>query len=384
MLEKNMERDLRRRICLAAVGCGSIACLFLPSISSADSEFSSNAGFSRRYSLSGAVETSYDRYWSQGGGGLATSDFRQMLLFDHRGYVGDPNIFSYDVSGTVAHDAGQNIVSSTLLGENVGVTLLHSLPDSWKKNEVFIPHPIWLRFSHDASSAFESTNYGLSFMHYAEKKQRYVVIEKATKPEGEGAGEAEDSDLYEEGPSRTSKIVEKERTIPVPRTFVDYDHYGLKEPGSPATTNDILSVRSTLTGKTYDYRFLFENQNQSGPLEIKKNVFQLEPIYRFYDEATRRRIDIRNFLRYEEDLQGQSTQLNSSLSWTKPIGKDSLGFASNVGYTSTTAAGQTLGNYIAAGSGTYTHQLSSRLTNSTQLAATFTKTDNVDNHSERL
>ena len=377
MLVKYTERDLIRSICLALTACARIASLtlLLPALSSAESE---NAAFSRRYSLSGAVELSYDRYWSQGG---ATDDFRQLLLLDHRGFVADPNLFTYEVSGTVAHDAGERTTNSTLVGESVGVTLLHSLPDSWKKNGDYIPHPIWLRFSHDADSSFESTNYGLSFMHAVEPKQRLLVIEKVTKAEGEGEGA--DSDLYEEAPSRTSKIVETERSFPV-RTFFDYDHYGLRNQDSPSTSNDILNLRSSLAGKTYDYRFLFENQNQSGPLEIRKNVVQLEPNYRFYDEQTRRRIDIRNFLRYEELNQGTSTQVNSSFTWSKPMGKDALALMSNLGYTGTSTAGQNLSNYIAAASGTYTHQLSSRLTNSSQLAASYTKNYNVDNHNERL
>ena len=382
MSKTNNARNLGRRICGAAFACAQLASLFLrpvPSFAESDS-----AAFSRRYSLSGAIEFSYDRIWSRGTGGGATDDFRQLLLLDHRGFLADPNLVSYDVSTTVSHDGGKGTPATTLLGESVELTLLHALPDRWKQNAAYIPHPVWLRFSHESSSYFETTNYGLSFMHYVEPKQRFIVVESTPKPDAEGEGGGENTDLYEDGPTKTAKIVEKDRAIPIPRTFFDYDHSEVKNQGSTATRNDVISLRSTLAGKQYDYRFLFEDQHESGAVDITKNVLQLEPIYRFYDEETRRRIDFRNLLRYEERNGAQSEEANSSASFLKPFGKDSLALTGSLEYSRLSAAGGSTSNYSAAAAGSYTHQFSSRLTNSSELSESFTRNLNVDNHFERL
>lgn len=380
MLEKETARYPVRRIYFAAAVCAGIASFvpLIPSLSFAESE---NVAFSRRYSLYGEAEAAYQRSWSQGG--AVTDDFSQRLLLGNRGFVADPNLVTYDLTGTVTHDAGQGTADATVTGESLGVTLLHSLPDSWKKNDVYIPHPIWLRFSHEDGSSFESTSYGLSFMHSATRKQRFLVIEKAPKSEGEP--DQKDSDLYDDGPSRTAKIVEKERLIPIPRTFFDYDHYGMQNQGGPPTTDDILSLRSTLKGDIYDYQFLFENQNRTGSVNLRKDVFQLEPNYRFYDAKTKRSINIHNFLRYEVLNQSKSTELDSNIGWSRPIGKDSLAFSGSVGYTNrSTSAGQSVATYLTAASGSYSHTLSSRLTNGTQLSANFSRTGAADSHYVRL
>jgi hypothetical protein len=380
MLKKYMLRDFRRCFCRTACAWVYIASLSLlhPTRYASASEFSDSAAFRRRYSLTGSLELSYDRSWSQGGGGgkYVSDDFRQLLLLDHHGFVADPNLVTYGVSGIVSHDAGKGIENTTLLGENLGITLFHALPDRWIRNEDYIPHPFWLRFSHNADASFEYTSYGISFMHFVKPKQRFLVTEKA-KPEGA------DSDLYEDGPSRTSRIVEKELAFPVPRTFFDYDHYEVKDQDS-RTRNDILSLRSTLSGKFYEYRFLFEKRNETGNLALNKTVYQLEPVYRFYDKGTRRRIDIRSFLRYEEVNQGQSTELASNLGWSRPLGKDSIALTANLGYTGTSAAGQTVASYAAVAGGAYTRHLSSSLANNTQLTASYTKSGNVENHFERV
>ena len=388
MLGKDRAKDLKRCYSPAVIACALFCLLPLlfPALTCAGSYYD-NFAFSRRYSLTGSLELTYDRRWSQGG--TATDDFRQTLQLDHRGFVVDPQLLTYSLSGLVSHDAGKGGENSTLTGENLGLTLFRALPKILQNSSDYIPHPIWLRFSHDAGTSFETTSYGISFMHAVSPKQRFLVIEEAIKPKGE------DADLYEEGPSLTSKIVEKERAFPVPRTFFDYDHYDQNFQGS-RTVNDILSLRSSLTGTFYDYNFLYEKQNQTGSQELKKSVVQLEPLYHFYDEQTRQRIEIRNLLRYEEFNQGQSIELNSGLNWTKPIGTDELSLRGDLGYTNSSTAGNTAANSSASVSGSYTQQLSPRLTNRTYVAASITKSDTVDklasftksttidNHSERL
>lgn len=373
--KQQMAQDLRRcigRVASAAACIVSIS-LSLPPHSFAESEFSDNASFGRRYTLIGSLELSYDRFWSQGGAGQgsATDNFRQLLLLDQRGYVGDPNLVTYTLSGSVSHESGSDSGSSTISGENLGVTLFHSLPDSWKKNADYIPHPVWLRASRESGPSFESTSYGFSFTHSVSPKREYLVIEKVAKPTGE------DADLYEDAPTLTSRIVEKERPFPIPRTFFDYDHYADTSEGS-RSQKDILSLRSTLNGHNYDYRFLFEHQNETSSLSYNKNVLQLEPDYRFYDEETRRLIDIRNILRYEGYNQAQNLALGSNVTWSRPIGKDMVSASGAVSYSGSSAPQLTAAYYNAAASGNYRKFLSPRLTNNTILAASITRSDRVD------
>ena len=364
-----MVRGLGRCICRVVPACACIASfsLCLPALSSAGSEFSDDAAFSRRYSLIGSLELSYFRFGAQGM--ATTDDFRQVLTLEHRGFVLDPNFVAYSLSGVATHDLGKGVANTTLTSEDLGITLFHSLPDSWKKNADFIPHPVWLRFSHDADPFSESTSYGLSFTHSVEQKKQYLVVEKAAKAVGE------DADLYEDAPSMTSKVVEKERAIPIPLTFFDYDHYNEKIEGN-RDQKDVLSLRSSLKGKYYDYSFLFEHQNETAAYALNQNVVQLTPNYAFYDPETRQRININNVLRHEEINQGQSTELTSSTSLIRPIGKDSLSLTGMLAYVNASAAGETAANYAAVAAGSYTQQLSSSLTNSPQLSVSVTKSSN--------
>lgn len=384
MSQNNNARNIGR-LCGAAFACAQIATLFLypPATSLAESE---NAAFARRYTLSGSVELSYDQASSTGAGASSTRDFRQLLLLDHRGFVANPNLISYELTGTVSHDQGEGTLTTTLLGESLEVTLLHSLPERWKLKEAYIPHPIWLRFSHDASSYFENTSYGISFMHYAEPKQHVMVVEKTPPPEPDAKDSASDenADLYEDAPTKVAKIVEREREFPIPRSFFDYDHTETKNLGGQATTSDVLSLRSSLSGEHYDYRFLYENQEQSGSYSISKNVLQLEPIYRFYNKESQQRVDFRNLLRFEERNGAQSKEANSSASFLKPFGKDSLSLTGSIGYAGVSSSGGDSTNLLAASAASYVHQFSSRLSNTSELSATFTRTLNENNHFERF
>jgi hypothetical protein len=367
----------RRCLQLAVFACALLGplSLLLPTLSSAESD-----NLDRRYSLDGSLELSYDRRWLQG---VPADDFRQLLLLDHRGFVSDPKLLTYQISGIVSHDAGKGLENSTLMGGNVGLTLFRSLPAAWQKDSDYIPHPLWLRFSRESGNLTDYTSYGLSFLHSIPRTQRFLVSEETPKPGEEAAkpGEeavkpGEDADLYEDGPSRTSKIVEKER-MPFPRTFFDYDHYDQKIQDS-RTVNDVLSLRSSLTGKSYDYRFLYENQKQTGSQLLQRSVAQLEPNYRFYDEETRRRIDINNLLRYEDYNQAQNIELGSNIIWSRPIGKNEISASGGGGYSGSSAARLTEAEYTAAASANYRQYLSPRLTNSTSLLASIKKRDTVD------
>lgn len=373
MVKKETAKQIGRSLYPAVISCALLvpSTLLFSAWSCVASEFSDTTLYSRRYSLSGYLELSYERQSSQGAGGAAGnfSDFRQLLQLEHRGFVQDPSLVSYQVSGTVSHDAGSGIENSTLAAEQVGLTLFRSLPGGLKNKSDFIPHPIWLRFSReDSSDSSEYMNYGFSLVHRVSPKQRYLVTEEAPK------ADEKDADLYEDGPSRITKIVEKDRSFPIPTTFLDFDHYDQKYAGSH-TANDILSLRSSLSGKTYEYRLLYENQNMSGSQEIRRNTIQLEPLYRFYDEGTRGQLTIANLLRYEEIDPASSVEANSTLTWTRPIGKDGLMVTSDLGYSSSSAPSLATAQYRGGASGLYTKNLSATLTNKTLLWARFTKND---------
>ena len=366
--------------------------LAIPTSSSAGSYSSS---LSRRYSLSGFLELSYQRRWFQGEERRPSDQFRQLLLLDHSGYLADPRLFTYTISGRVSHDAGEGVESSTLLGGDIGLTLFRSLPKGVQKYSDYIPHPLWLRFSRESGNLADYTSYGLSLSHSVAKKKRFLELGEAPKPEGEAPKpEGEDADLYEDAPVKAAKIVEK-AGIPFPTTYLDYDHYDQKSSGI-SDVRDILSLRSSLTGDYYDYRFLYENESQAGSRVLNRSVYQLQPNYRFYNEETKRRIEILNTIRREDSDLVQSTELGSSVNLYKPIGTDELSARGGIGYSDSSSALQTVASYNAAASGSYRKFFSPRLVNSTSLLAAFTKSENTDrtagftrnsaadNHTERL
>lgn len=375
------------------------------------SESSSSDDLGRYYSLTGSLELSYDRLWSHAG--TSTADFRQLLLLDHRGFMVDPELVTYEVAGRVAHDAGSGIDNSTLLGTDLAVTLFRSLPAGLREHSDYIPHPIWLRFTRETENGSDYTSYGLSFSHAMAKKHRYLEVEdpfkngdkeaKAGEEEGAAGKKAssaaegdsgdlktsatdaksagkrkddDDSDLYDDGPSKNYKVVEKDG-IPFPVTFFDYDHYDQKSSGS-RTVNDLVSLRSALTGKTYEYRLLFEKQNEGGSVQLQRTLLQLEPIYHFNNEETRRQIEVRNVAKYEDYNGDQNVNLGNTSTLSKPLGKDLLLLSSQTEYSGTSGARLSETRYDGQVSANYQKFLAQRMNNSTTVTASFKKDSSVD------
>jgi hypothetical protein len=109
--------------------------------------------YARRFTLYGYLELVYDRRWSEGGGdfaggaqGEAITAFTQTYNLGLRGFVVDPRLAAFDVSGvftdTSIHPRDIGGEGFRLIGENVNLILLQKLPprllSSWK----YIPHPI--------------------------------------------------------------------------------------------------------------------------------------------------------------------------------------------------------------------------------------------------
>jgi hypothetical protein len=291
----------------------------------------------------------------------------ETLNLGFRSFVIDPKLISYNVSALLSHQSGDGTGSSTLEGLGLNATLFRSLPKGLNGSSIYIPHPLWLRINRLVGTDTDYTAYGFSFMHSV-PREKLLVVTEVKEEERE-----KDADLYEEGPSRTVKTAEK-RTAPFPVTFFDYDHYDYKSGGAPSAT-DLYSLRSTLTGDVSNYQLLFQHENQTGIADFKRTRAELRPDYRFYDENTKRLLDIRNLLSYQTTDTARDAAVSSGLTWSRPIGKDSLSLTGQLSAAGSSGERETAKEYVASASGSYTKYISPRWTNGTSLSAGFTKSD---------
>jgi hypothetical protein len=300
--------------------------------------------FARRLTLYGYVEIAYDRRWSEGGGfqgvsqGEAITAFTQTYNLGLRGFIIDPRLVAFDVLGiftdTSINPSDIGGGGFRLTGENVNLILLQKLPprllSSWK----YIPHPITLRFLHystSGSNEYDQTQYGITLRHAMPEEIKYQ--------------------RQQEKPG--TRVV-------FPVTYFDYDRYDFKSADFNTKTN-VYSLRSFLTGETYDYSVSYEHIDQTGTTEYTQDTLIFQPNYRFYNEATRRLLDITNVFRYQKIDERKDLELRSLQRWYKPIGPDTLQITGNLGYLKISPS-DISASYIATVNANYTKVFSPRLT----------------------
>jgi len=336
-------------LCISSFILISIFHLSFPQDSSAQRE----AFIGRKsYVLYGSAELAYERRWLREGDD-ALSTFTQNYNLGLRGSLIDPRLINFDVSGILT-DSSRNTGEDdyTLKGVNLNLNLLERIPPKLRGAWRFIPNPISLRYSH-YSNDYESTNYGVSLAYSLEK------LRPVKKENGKNGA-----------------------PIPLPTLLFDYDRYDYGQ-GNYNIVTDTYSLRSSITGKHYDYRFLYENWEQKGATEYKRSALELQPNYRFYNKETKRSLNVTNLLRMTETNDIKNLDLRSNVSWLKPIGKDSLSFSGGAGYSSA-LNGEKTESYDASVSGAYTKAFSPRLTDTVSLSMGVGQSNDRNTHSERL
>jgi hypothetical protein len=358
------------------------AALFLLSLFSgtaaAESYWRGYQNLQKNYNLYGTIGLTYQREWMTGE--KATTTFTQSYDLGLRGYIWDPRLVYFDVSGYFtrsSNDPGENF---TILGQNVRLTLLQQLPQKWQSKWMYIPNPIVLRFSHYSNSA-DYTNFGISLV-YRKPTELLVheqqVQQQQQKSQGGNRGNRGNSennedlngdyDLNAGGPASTNTNNNAQLAKPksflglkFPTTYFDYDYYTTKTDGESTTTH-LYSLRSFMQGEVYDYRFTFEHEDTSGSVYgLKRTLLQLEPNYHFRDPKTQRTLDILNTLRYQSIDEQKTYEVHSRANLYQPFGNDLLAGSGSLDYVRTSNNGETNDSFNASTTVSYNRVVSPRL-----------------------
>ncbi len=306
------------------------------------------------YTLYGHIQLTYEKKWSDD---YDLSEFEHDYNLGIKGFIIDPRLIRYEISGdfTQALASGEG-EDTTITGKKLNVTFLDTLPKKWERNWMFIPNPITLSYS-DYSGKYESTNYGISF--------RYS---KPLVPK----------------PRRPGRVVVEDRPlIPVPTTYFDYDRYEFRS-GQYNTVIDIFNLRSTISGKIYNYTLSYKKQNASGIIDTKTDVIEFRPNYRFFDPKGKGLIDISNSIKHETIDERKSITLRSGINWTRRIDKDVLRLFGRYYYYNTTEEDEKTLRRTALASASYTKEFSQRMRNSISFIAESDKDDERDNYLARF
>ncbi len=328
--------------------------LFFADLSSAQLYNEMDLRLQKTFTFYGSLQLTYDRRWFEGGQqGPAQTEFIKSLDLGVLGFIVDPRLVNFDVSGLLARVSRKNLGDSyTLTGVRLDLILLESLPRQWLGSWMFIPNPIMLRFSR-LDDTYSIMNYGITLMH---RMPEEVKLAQRGGNNGSGNG----------GGNNGNGNNGKGWGIPFPLTIFDYDHYDYKDNWGLKTTSNLYSLRSSITGDVYDYRFLLEKEDRSGNPNPDYNRYtaELQPNYRFFDPRTKSAWDIFNLLRYDKINDTKNYQGHSYLFYRRPMGdsgKDLLTVTGNLNLMKTSADGAATSTYDFVGRTQYDRRLSARL-----------------------
>jgi hypothetical protein len=361
-------------ICISCVILFPLFFLLSARESSADSYRDRYNTLVRRYTLYGAVGLSYERDWGDNRG--ATHLFTQSYSLGFRGFVVDPRLVYFDVAGTFSKSTGNEGQHFSLLGQSLNVTFLQVLPHKWWKYWYVIPNPINVRFLHYSDSV-DYTQYGITLRLAKPSELRALEsIEESEAANAQSQAQAE-MENNEISPNMEKKKKSGGAGFPFPITYFDYDHYDTGSSGSK-TVSDYYSLRSQLLGKVYDYQLLVEHMDQRGDAKLTRTTVEFQPNYMFYDQDTRKLLEIQNLFRYQKIDELKTFEVHSRVNLNKPMGADSLFAQGAVDYSHTSAPGVATTTYDASTTATYQKVVSPRLTYSPFVSVGFFKGDDAE------
>ncbi len=326
-----------RAFCFIMISSSSIFgvySLFFAESSSAAHYEEMELRLQKSFTIYGSLELSYERCWS-GMSQPAATEFTTSLDLGVRGFVVDPRLMNFDVSGLIERDSRENMGKSyTLTGTRIDVMLLKQLPWRLMRYRMFIPHPIMLRYNRlDNTSSY--SNYGITLTYW--------------EPSATG---------------RARRNGDDEGSFRLPTTFFDYDHYDYRDDAGFKSSSNLYSLRSSLVGDVYNYNFLAERWDQKGSTVSSRDTVELRPDYRFFDRSTGRTWDIFNLLRYERIDDSRNFEGSSQTLYRRPMGdsgKDLLLVTGNLVYLRSSADGSATSTYNASVMAQYDKRLSASL-----------------------
>ncbi len=381
---------MRRLVFLASVSLCVAASLVILRFdtAAAESYYRRYDTLLRNYNLYGNIGLTYQRQWTDRADTDTETFFTQSYNLGLRGFVVDPRLVFFDVSGYFTKTTSDPGDDFTLLGQNVRVVFLQKLPQKWLSSWMYIPNPITLRFSHYANSV-EYTNYGIS-LRYG-KPYEWQVHEREFRQQTQGArkGNKENAENEENEENSTGANVapvapqSKGLGLNFPVTYFDYDHYDTKSQGESSSTN-LYSLRSFMQGEVYDYRFYFEHENTTGISSTKRTLVQLEPNYRFFDPDTKRLLDIMNTLRYQTIDDQKTYEVHSRVNLYRPYGNDTLLGNGSLDYSRTSDKSSSSDVFNVNTTVSYNRVVSPRLSYMPYVSLGYGTSDDANSHFERV
>lgn len=130
--------------------------------------------YSRTFEYTGRIHLQYDRRW---GSDTDTSErFSHMYDLGLRGFIVDPRLLTFDVSGTFSQDINSPGETLNLYGFSAKVNLLN---EQVRRGILrHFPQPIELRFDYYDREDFEQLHYGISMRYGRPGKLRFFTGRK--------------------------------------------------------------------------------------------------------------------------------------------------------------------------------------------------------------
>ncbi|MBI5075454.1 MAG: hypothetical protein HZB62_09875 [Nitrospirae bacterium] len=364
--------------------------LFFP-VKNADALSDSSRLHSRYFLLTGDISVDYEREW---GDRREQDKLRHEYHIKLSGYVSDPRLVMFELSGSFMQDIRNPGVTENTYGFGTRIFLLNSRV--LRGPLAYFPQPIQLRFDYSTSGRYTSYNYGLSLYYnmpgrsLAFFRNGKVISLVRQLPVGSSAlgnennGNAGNDGTSSNDSNNSSNMANrKERgglVIPFPSFTLDYDRY-IYDNGSSGfrSENTNLDFRAVTFMKNSDYFFEYRyinntNNSDNNAYSFKEHLFELRADYHFPDTKAATTLDVFNRIFYRSGDSGSLFDISSRGIWLKRFGKDqkdSLSILGGLRYFTADLSSGYSGNVGSQ----YTRNLSERLSNTVSVSLGYGNTE---------
>ena len=354
-----------------------------------------------RYNLSGEIQLSYERSWSD------DSETQQRFTHSYslglQGFVIDSRLVSFNIRGNFLQEIDDPGHTYNLQGLALNIDLFNErIKRGFIKN---LPQPIHLRFSHSKGLDSETWNYGISLTYkpverpifygkikeliqqeqqrqqqrqqQKQKQQKKKTLDEEEEDENtvsekqEGnTGQGQKGSQLNQGERRNVMNVHEmiRNALPFPTFYLDYDRYNYKFNGSKTDT-DRLDLRAESLSPKLDIKAEYTlNRLSYGDNKGTYQDLTVDSLYRYYNEESATRADIYNRALFRDYSNYESFMFDHLTNWSRNIGKDRRDLL-NLSGSARYSYLETEQSYDLKASGSYFHYLSTRARDTISAAA---------------
>lgn len=263
----------------------------------------------REYRLYGNLMLTYDRAWS--GDREAFQRTTYSLNLGLNGFVIDPRLITFDISGLFSQAFTDNADTSTVDGISTKITFLRERPRAGTLR--YLPQPIELRYSYFSYETSTSQNYGLSMAYlFSDIKEWNVPVKPASnnnQNSGQNSGQRGDRKSWY-------------ALSALPDFYFDYNRYET-ENDARNTVYDRLNLRAEARSKYIEYfgEYLYQKNNFEAA-SSKTHLLEFQANFRRYWKESATRLESYNTLFFEKRDTEKTVSFFDHTSFIKNLGPD--------------------------------------------------------------